>query len=47
MRGDASPISYTGDRDPQVLAEDKVIQMLPLGVREADVTILPIDRVFQ
>jgi len=47
IRGDASPITYTGDRDPQVLDEDKVIQMFPLGVKEADVTILPIDRVFQ
>jgi zinc protease len=47
VRGDVSSITYGAPPAPAVLAEDKVIGAVPLGVRESDVTILPIDRVFQ
>ena len=47
VKGDASSITYATPPGPALVAEDKIIGAVPLGVREADVTILPIDRVFQ
>jgi zinc protease len=47
VRGDAASIGYSAPPAPAVAAEDTIIGAIPLGVREADVTILPIDRVFQ
>jgi zinc protease len=47
VRGDASSIDYSAPPASAVAAEDKIIGATPLGVREADVAILPIDRVFQ
>ena len=47
VRGEASSITYTSPPGPALAADDQIIGALPLGVREADVTILPIDRVFQ
>ena len=47
VKGDASSITYATPPGPALVAEDEVIGAVPLGVREADVTILPIDRVFQ
>ena len=40
-------ITYAGDRPAALLAEDKLISAWPIKVREADITILPIDKVFQ
>ena len=45
VRGDASPITYSAPPSAAIAAEDRVISALPLGVKDADVTILPIDRV--
>ena len=47
VRGAASSITYTSPPGPALAADDTIIGAVPLGVREADVTILPIDRVFQ
>ncbi|HZI79453.1 MAG TPA: pitrilysin family protein [Vicinamibacterales bacterium] len=47
VRGEASSITYTSPPGPALAADDQVIGAVPLGVRESDVTILPIDRVFQ
>ena len=47
LRGDASSITYAAEPKPAVRAEDTAIGAFPLGVKDADVTILPIDRVFQ
>ena len=47
LSGQATSITYAGDRPAALLAEDKIISALPIKVREADITILPIDKVFQ
>jgi zinc protease len=47
LSGTATPITYAGERSAELLAEDKVIASRPLGVKDADVTILAIDRVLQ
>ena len=40
-------ITYAGQRSAELLAEDKTIAALPIKVKEGDITILPIDKVFQ
>ena len=47
VKGDASSITYATPPGSALVAEDKIIGAVPLGIREADVTILPIDRIFQ
>jgi zinc protease len=47
LSGEPTPISYAGQRSAELLAEDKVIASLPIRVREGDITILPIDKVFE
>jgi zinc protease len=47
LRGAASSITYNADPGADVRAEDAAISVLPLPVRDSDITILPIDRVFQ
>lgn len=47
LSGEATPITYAGQRSAELLAEDKTIASLPLKVGEKDITIMPIDRVFQ
>jgi zinc protease len=47
LAGQATSITYAGQRSDALLAEDKVIASFPIKVREADITILPIDKVFQ
>jgi zinc protease len=47
LGGQPTPITYAGERSIELLAEDKLIAALPIKLREADITILPIDRVFQ
>ena len=47
LSGAATPITYAGDRPAALLAEDKIIAALPIKLAEADITILPIDKVFQ
>ena len=47
LAGEPTGISYAGTRSAELLAEDKTIAALPIKVQEADITILPIGRVFQ
>jgi zinc protease len=47
LTGQATSITYAGDRPAALLAEDKMIAALPISVKEGDITILPIDQVFQ
>jgi len=45
LNGSASPITYAGERDADVLAQDKVIASWPIDVKAEDVTVLPIQQV--
>lgn len=47
LSGEATPITYAGERSAELHQEDKSIAALPIKLREQDITILPIDRVFQ
>ena len=47
LSGAATPITYAGKRTEELLAEDKLIAALPITVKETDITVLPIDKVFQ
>lgn len=47
VAGDPSSITYAGERPAALLAEDKAIAAFPIKVTEADISILPIERVFQ
>lgn len=47
LKSAPTPITYNADPGAEVKAEDAIIASMPLGVRDADVTILPIDRVFE
>ena len=47
LSGGATPITYAGERPAALLAEDKAITTLPIKVKETDITILPIDKVYQ
>ena len=47
LSGTPTPITYAGQRSAELLAEDKIVASLPIKVKEADITILPIDKVLQ
>jgi zinc protease len=47
VAGTPTPIEYAGTRPAALLEEDRLIAALPLNVRAGDVTIVPIDRVFE
>ena len=47
LAGAATSITYAGERAEGLLAEDKIIASLPIKVRDADISIMPIDRVFE
>lgn len=47
LSGEPTSITYAGERPAALLAEDEVISALPIKVKEADVTILPIEKVLQ
>ena len=47
LAGQATSITYAGDRPAALLEEDKMISAWPIKIREADITILSIDKVFQ
>jgi zinc protease len=42
-----SPITYNAPKPKEIVDEDKVIEAYKIVVRPADVTIVPVDRVFQ
>jgi zinc protease len=46
LAGTPTSISYAGDRPATLLAEDKEIASVPIKVKEADITIVPIEKVF-
>ena len=47
LSGEATSITYAGQRPEGLLAEDKIIASFPIKVKEGDITILPIDKVFE
>ena len=47
LSGEPTSITYAGQRSDELLAEDKVIASLRLNVKDADVTIVAIDKVFE
>ena len=47
LSGAATSITYAGERPAALLEEDKTISALPIKVKEADISVLPIDKVFQ
>jgi len=47
LAGTATPITYAGERTADLLAEDEIIASRPIPAKDADITILPIDRALQ
>jgi zinc protease len=47
LAGEPSPITYAGERPAELLEEDRQIASLPIPVKDADITILAIDQVFE
>lgn len=47
LSGEPTSITYAGERPASLLAEDKIIASFPITVKDADITIVPIDKVFQ
>jgi zinc protease len=47
LSGEATPITYAGERDADVLAQDKELARWPIPVKSEDVTVLPIDKVLE
>ena len=47
LSGAPTPITYAGQRPAALLEEDKAISALPLKITDANISILPIDKVFQ
>ena len=47
LAGSPTSITYAGERSVALLAEDKAIASLPIEVGENDISIMPIDRVFE
>jgi zinc protease len=47
LSGEPTTITYSGQRSAELLAEDKLISALRLNVKESDVTLIPIDKVFE
>lgn len=45
--GDATPIHYNSPKPQAVLDEDKTVERWPLGLRKEDVTVVPVDNVFE
>lgn len=42
-----SPIQYNSAKPPEILAEDKLVEKLDLGLRSSDVQIIPVASVFE
>lgn len=47
VSGAPTTITYAGERNAELLAEDKVIAGFRIPVKETDISILPIEKVFQ
>ncbi len=42
-----SPITYNSPKPDEIMAEDEVIQQLPLGIEREDIRLLPVEEVFE
>ena len=42
-----SPIQYNSPKPEEILAEDKTVERYDIGLRDQDVTIVPVDQIFQ
>ena len=47
LAGTPSPVTYTAPKPKEVLEEDAVISKYPIAVKESDVRVVPVDKVFQ
>jgi zinc protease len=47
LSGVPTPITYSGEKPPEVHEEDKEIAGFPIGVKEDNITIIDIDEVFE
>jgi zinc protease len=45
--GEPSPVTYNSPKPTDVLDEDKLVETFPLNLRPEDVTIVPVDQVFE
>ena len=45
--GDPSSIHYNAPKPQDVLDEDKIVERWPLGLRREDVTVVPVESVFE
>ncbi|HEY7388488.1 MAG TPA: insulinase family protein [Bryobacteraceae bacterium] len=45
--GEGSPIAYNSQKPAEILEEDKIAEKYPLGLRPEDVTIVPVEQVFE
>ncbi len=45
--GEPSPITYNSSKPEEILAEDKIVEKWELGLRPEDITIVPVDRIFE
>jgi zinc protease len=47
VSGAPSPITYNSPKPPDILAEDKIVEDWQVNLRPEDVTIVPVDQVFE
>jgi zinc protease len=47
LKNKPGTISYASPKPPEVLSEDKIISTFPIPVKAADITITPVERVFE
>jgi zinc protease len=47
LSGEATPITYAGDKPPELLAEDREIAEFPIPVKEGNISIIGINDVFE
>jgi zinc protease len=45
--GEATPAHYNSPKAQDILDEDKIVEKWPLRLRREDVTITPVDKVFE
>jgi zinc protease len=45
--GEPSPMTYNSPKPEEILAEDKIVERWNLGLRPQDVTIVPVEKVFE
>ena len=45
--GAATPIQYNSPKPQDILDEDKIVEKWPLNLSAADITVVPVDSVFE